>query len=617
MAVVLGLIAISFAVWGIGDIFRGFGRSTVAKIGSTEITTEQFRQIYNERLQQFSRQIGRPIPPDQARALKLDEQIAAQLMMEASLDQRARQLRLNLSDAEIARQIMEDPNFRNISGRFDRARFDQIIRSAGYTEARYTSEQRRLTLRREIAESVGGDMVVPKTAADALHRFENEQRAVDFVIIDRNQAGDVAAPSAEEVAKYFEANKGRFQAPEYRTVVLLRLTPAELARPDEVSDADARRYYEDNLARFGTPERRQVQQIVFPSEADAQTAVERLNGGLDFAALASERGLSERDMDLGLVTKAALVDRAIADAAFALAEGAVSAPVQGRFGTTIVRVVKIEPDQSRKFEDVAADIKQMLALDRAKVELGARHDKIEDERAAGQRLTEIAEKFKLTARTIDAVDGAGRDPDGKPVADLPSEVDVVANAFKSQVNVENDPVQVPGGGYIWYEVTAIKPSRERALEEVRAQVEQRMRDEEIAQRVKAKATALFEKAKTGAALADLVGEDGLKVESTFGLRRGKPVGALSARALFAIFRTAQGEPGMAEGANATEWTVFRVTDIGVLAAEEAETKRIEDNLRRSMTDELTAQYIQRLQADVGATLNTEAMRRAIGGTDQN
>ena len=617
MAVVLGLIAISFAVWGIGDIFRGFGRSTVAKIGSTEITTEQFRNIYNERVQQFSRQIGRPIPPDQARALKLDEQIAAQLMMEAALDQRARQLRLNLSDAEIARQIMEDPNFRNISGRFDRARFDQIIRSAGYTEARYTSEQRRLTLRREIAESVSGDMVVPKTAAGALHRFDNEQRAVDYVIIDRNQAGDLAAPSPDEIAKYFEGRKGIFQAPEYRTLVLLRLTPAELARPAEVSDADALRYYEDNRARFGTPERRQVQQIVFPSEADAQAAIERLNGGLDFAALAAERGLSEKDMDLGLVTKAALIDRAVADAAFALAEGAVSPPVQGRFGITIVRVVKIEPDQSRKFEDVAADIKQALALDRAKVELGSRHDKIEDERAAGQRLTEIAAKFNLTARTIEAIDGAGRDPDGKPVADLPSGVDVVANAFKSQVNVENDPVQVPGGGYVWYEVTAIKPARERPLEEVRAQVEQRMRDEEIAQRVKAKATALFEKAKTGAPLADLVGEDGLKVESTFGLRRGKPVGALSARALFAIFRTPLGAPGMAEGANATEWTVFRVTDIGVLAADEAETKRIEDKLRREMTDELAAQYIQRLQTDVGATLNTDAMRRAIGGTEQN
>ena len=90
MAVVLGLIAVSFAIWGIGDIFRGFGRSTVAKIGSTEITVEQFRQIYNDRLQQLSRELGRPITPDQARALQLDQQLAGQLVAEAALDQRAR-----------------------------------------------------------------------------------------------------------------------------------------------------------------------------------------------------------------------------------------------------------------------------------------------------------------------------------------------------------------------------------------------------------------------------------------------------------------------------------------------------------------------------------------------
>ena len=67
MGIVLGLIAVSFAIWGIGDIFRGFGQSTVAKIGSTEITVTQFRQIYNDRLQQLGRELGRPITPDQAK----------------------------------------------------------------------------------------------------------------------------------------------------------------------------------------------------------------------------------------------------------------------------------------------------------------------------------------------------------------------------------------------------------------------------------------------------------------------------------------------------------------------------------------------------------------------
>src|SRR5215208_6960440 len=94
MALVMGLLIISFAVWGIGDVFRGFGQASLARIGSTEISTERFRQIYNERLQQLGRQIGRPISPDQARALGFDQQVLGQLIAEHALDERARQLRL-------------------------------------------------------------------------------------------------------------------------------------------------------------------------------------------------------------------------------------------------------------------------------------------------------------------------------------------------------------------------------------------------------------------------------------------------------------------------------------------------------------------------------------------
>src|SRR5688572_26721047 len=333
LTVVMGLLVISFAIWGIGDIFRGFGRSTVAKVGSTEITVDQFRQIYNERLQQLSRQLGRPVTPDQARALRLEQQLAGQLVAEAALDQRARQLRLNVSDAEIARQITNDPSFKGASGQFDRARFEQIIRGAGYTEQRFTAEQKRLTLRREIAETVAGDTMLPKTMADALNRYENEQRAIDYVVLDRAKAGDIQPPTPDAIAKYFDDRKAEFRAPEYRSVVVMSVAPADLARPADVSDADAKRYYDMNLARFGTPERREVEQISFPTLEEAQAAATRLEKSeLSFDALAKERGLTEKDIDLGLVTKAGIIDRAVADAAFALKQDEVSAPVKGEFG---------------------------------------------------------------------------------------------------------------------------------------------------------------------------------------------------------------------------------------------------------------------------------------------
>jgi peptidyl-prolyl cis-trans isomerase D len=621
MAVVLGLIAVSFAIWGIGDIFRGFGRSTVAKIGSTEITVDQFRQIYNDRLQQLGRQLGRPITPDQARLLRLDQQLAGQLVAEAALDQRARQLRLNLSDAEVARQIMADANFKGPSGQFERGRFEAMIRQAGYTEPRFAAEQKRITLRREIAETISSELNPPKALEQAYNRYENEQRAIDYVTLDRSKAGDIAPPAPDVIDRYFEDNKAQFRAPEYRSIVIMAVTPADLARPNEVSDADARRYYETNLARFGTPERRQLEQIVFPTAEEAQAAAARLGETLSFEALAQERGMSEKDLDLGLLTKSAIIDRAIADAAFSLKEGAVSEPIKGTFGTVLIKVVKIETEQVKKFEEVAPEIRQTLATDRARSELSARHDKIEDERGGGLRLTEIAHKLGLTARTIAAIDRSGLDPDGKPVEGLPSGVDVISAAFASDVGVDAEPLQIPGGGNLWFDVTGVKPTRERGLDEVRARVEESWRNDEISKRLKAKAGEIIEKLKGSAALSDVAAAEGLNLQTTFGLKRaGNRNTSISTRVVDAVFRTAKDAAGIAEGNNPAEWVVFRVTDIAVPAfdAASAEAKRIGDQMRRSLTEDMLAQYVQRLQTDIGATINMDALRRVTsGGADQN
>ena len=621
MGIVLGLIAVSFAIWGIGDIFRGFGQSTVAKIGSTEITVTQFRQIYNDRIQQLGRELGRPITPDQAKLLRLDQQLVGQLVAEAALDQRARQLRLNVSDAEVARQITNDPSFKGLNGQFDRARFEQLIRNAGFTEQRFTAEQKRLTMRREVADTVQAELIPPQTMADAQNRYDNEQRAIDYVVLDSAKAGEVPAPTPEQIAKYYDERKSEFRTPEYRTVAILSVSAADLAKPDSVTDADAKQFYDANTARFGTPERRQVAQISFPNAEEAQAAAARLEKSeLTFAALAKERGLSEKDIDLGLVTKSGMIDRAVADAAFALKEGETSAPIKGMFGTMLVHVVKVEPENVKPFDQVAAEIKQAIATDRARSEIAAIHDKVEDERAGGSRLTEIAQKLNLKARTVEAVDRQGRDPDGKPISDLPS-TNVISSAFGSDVGVENEPLQMAGGGYLWFEVLGVKRSGERTLDEVRAQVEQRWRESQVSERLKAKADEIVGKVKAGTSLNDAASAEGLNVQTTFGMKRSGNTGSLPPSVVSAVFATPKDGVSSADGKDGNERVIFQVTDVSVPAfdANSPDSRKITDTMRRSITEDLLAQYVTRLQTDLGATINMDAVRRSVSGSsaDQN
>ena len=331
--------------------------------------------------------------------------------------------------------------------------------------------------------------------------------------------------------------------------------------------------------------------------------------------------MEAKDIDIGLLAKSSIIDRAIADAAFGLAEGAVSAPIKGTFGTVLIKVMKIETEQVKKFEEVAPEIKQTLANERARRDLSARHDKVEDERGGGLRLAEIAPKLGLNAVTIPAIDRAGLDPDGKKVDGLPSGADVISAAFAADVGVDAEPLQIPGGGYVWFDVTGLTPARERSLDDVRAQVEERWRSDEVSRRLRAKATEMADKLKGGAPLADVAAAESLPVQTTFGLKRsGNRNTAISARVVDAVFQTAKEAAGIAEGNTPAEWVVFRVTDIAVsdFDAASPEVKRITDQMRQSLIDDIRTQYVQRLRTDIGATVNLEAVRRvSSGSTDQN
>ena len=613
MAAVVGFLVISFAIWGIGDIFRGFGRSTVAKVGRTEITVEQFRNFYNERLRQFSQQVGRPISMDQSRAMGLDRLVIGQLISEIVLDETARKLGLNLSDAEVAKQITADPAFRGPSGQFDRFRFEQIIRNAGFTEPRYLAEQRRRLIRRELAGTIATGMEAPKALIEAVNRYQNEQRAIEYVLLDRALAGEIPSPSPDVLARYFEDRKSLFRAPEYRKLVIVSLIPAEQAQWIEISDADVQRAYEDRRTRYGTPERRHIEQISFPSMEAAQSAAQRVAQGTSFVEIAKELGKSEKDIDLGTVTKTGMIDRTVADAAFALKEGEVSAPVQGRFGPALVRVLKIEPEQVRPFQEVAGEIKQELATARAKAEMLKIYDKVEDARGEGKTLAEAAENLKLPVRTIAAIDRSGRDPSGMPVQ-LPDQQRLLEAAFTAEVGVERDPLQAQDG-YIWYDVTGITPSRERTLDEVKDQVEQRWREQEIATRLSAKANDMLEKLKTGSTLAEAAAGDRLKVETLSGLKRGEASAPLPAASVDVVFRTAKDAAGRADALQAGEQIVFRVSDIVVPAfdPQSADAKRMIETLNRALADDIAGEYVGQLESEIGVDINQSALNQVISG----
>jgi len=616
MAVVMGVLIISFGVWGIADIFRGFGQSTLAKVGHTEISTEQFRQLYTDRLQQIGRQFGRPLTMDQARAFGIDRQVLQQTIAEAALDEEARRLGLGQSDAETMRFIFSDPNFKGTNGAFDPARFQATIRQAGFTEQRYIADQRRVSLRRQIAGTISAGLEPPKVMIEALSRYQNEQRSIDYVKLDAAQAGTIDPPSPETLAGYFDDHKIQFRAPEYRKIAFVAITPEDIGKWSEVSDEDAKKLFEQRRDKLGTPEKREVSQIVFPNAEEALAARNRITSGTSFDDIAKERGLNASDVDLGLITKSEIIDPAIAEAAFTLPSGDVSQPVQGRFGSVLVKIGKIEPGVEPAYESFAANLKKEIAIERARKSVADLRDKMEDERGGGASVIEAAQKLGLTAVTVDAVDRSGRLPNGQLATNIPRGLDVVSQAFNSDVGVDNDAISF-NGGYVWYDVLGITPSRERSLDEVKDQVEAKWRDDQITSRLRTKATEMVQKLDQGGNLADEAKAAGLKVETAAGFRRDASLPGVPASAIAAAFRTVKDGSGQTPGAGAGEWIVFRVTDVSVPPVDLAsdDIKKLKESLRTSMTDEQIGQYVTKLETEIGTTVNQAAFAQVTGANN--
>ncbi len=615
MAIVMGFIILSFAIWGIGDIFRGFGANKLAQVGGEEITADSFRDAYQTELQRMQRESRRAITSEEARRFGVDRQVLSRLVSEAALDQEAHSLGLSISDLEIARSISNDPTFKGADGQFDRNRFAQLLRDNGLTEKVFVREQRGVILRHELVNPLTAGLQLPKAMLEAIHRFQSETRSVDYLLFPAARAGAVAAPSEDDLRKYFDDRKAGYSAPEYRSVVTLTITPESVVKPESISDADARKRYDDLKGdKFGAPERRAVEQLLFADEAAARAARNKLDAGASFEDIVKGQGLTLKDVSLGSVTRSQINDKDVADMAFALPESGVSAPLKTRFGFVLIRVSGIEPSSVKPFDEVAGEIRRDLAASRAHGELVRLHDLIEDQRASGKSLAEAAKSVDLETRDISAIDAAGKDQAGTPVAGLANGPALLKAAFASDVGVDNETLTLPNGGYQWFEVSKVEKARQKTFDEARPEVEKAWRDDETARLLSAKGADITKRLESGEPIASVASaEGGLELKHASDVKRGGSRD-LPANAVAQIFNVGVGGVGSARLDDGGR-VVFKVVDAVAPPVDFADQSlaAIGGEVRKTYGDDLLAQYLAALENNLGVKVNAQAFSAAAGG----
>ena len=608
----IGLLVLSFAVWGVSGAFVNGAADYVIQVGETKVGLLDYRLTYDQRLNALSRQLGTRLSREQARAFQIEQSVISQLTSGAILDESARKMGLGLSEDELAKLIGNDPAFRDAAGTFSRSQLTFALQRIGMREEDYLRNRSAVSIRSQIVEGTANGFEVPATFIKALATFQKEKRQFDYVIIDKGAIGDTPVASDSDISAYYADNKNDFVAPEYRKLNVLKLEATDIADEDSVDDQAVKDEYEATKASFVDPEQRKIQQLVLTDPVKAKAIVERLKGGELFETILAEEGKSESDVELGVFTKADLPDVAIADAAFALELNKPSDVVTGIFGPVILRVVEISEEKTTPFDDVKDQIRKDLSLKKASDELFDIHDRIEDERAAGDSLADAAKTLGLKMHYVEMIDRSGRLPDGSVYTDLPASAKMLDEAFKIDVGVEADPISLSVNGFAWFEVAKVISERQKPLDEVRDAVATAWVTKTASDKIRALADTLNERITAGENMekvATALLPEAVEVKESAELLRTDESDDLSRDAVQAGFGTATGK-SVSTASGADKYVVLVVKNI-IAASNSSVDEAIINQINSSASDDILTQMVNKLQQDESVNINPQAIETAL------
>lgn len=609
--ILLGLLVLSFAVWGIGDVFRGGVANAVLTAGETEVSLQDYALAYNRAQSRLAQQIGRRPTAEEAEMFGVGQSVISQLVAGAVLDEQGRRIDLGLSQDRLAQVIAEDPTFQDASGNFSRAQFQNALYNARISEADYIRGQENQAVRSQIVDAVSEGITIPDAFSTALGLYNGERRTIEYVTLTPATIPPVADPSDEVLATYFQENSETYAAPEYRSVAYAVLTPEAMADPTTITDEAVAADYEQYKERYTTAEQRRVQQIAFPDEAAAQAAKAKLEAGSSFADVARDAGRSPADIDLGLVTRSQIPDATVAEAAFSLAEGEVSDVVNGAFGPVLLQVTEIQPETVQTLEEVSDEIRSALALVAASDTANSAYNAFEDARAGGATFAEAAQSAGLTVQTIPAVDREGNGPDGQPVAEQPSAQEFLPGVFETEPGLDNVPINFQSNGYVFYDVISIDPARDRTLDEVRDRVLADWKAAETDRQLAERAEQMKSELQAGQSMADAAAAVGAEARTAAAISRQSGVSELGQAGVNAAFSGGTGTVATAAGREAGSQIVLRVVEVAPPADPAA---NVADNERGQMTgmleNDVLETYVSLLQNDTAIAVHPAGIERA-------
>ncbi|MEM6944267.1 MAG: SurA N-terminal domain-containing protein [Pseudomonadota bacterium] len=468
--ILLGVLVLSFAVWGIGDIFSFSGNTSVATVGEQEVTAEQFADAISRNQAQVSQQAGRLVTLAEMRDQGFGFRILGRLMRDAALAAEAEMLGIRAPDRAVADAILDMEAFQGPNGEFSTLAYRQFLGQQNFTVPEFEALRRHLMESQLILGTVAGSALPPPGVAPRIAAHDGEQRTVSTLTLTYDMAAAPGVPTNEQLSEFLAENEARFREPERKFGQYLAIDINALTEASQPEEAAIREAYDANADAFISPAEATVEQINFASLEEAETAAASAGDAAGFAALAVERGLAQPDIALGTVAPDDLPPAA-SEAVFALDGPAVVGPIETPLGAALLNVLDVAPERQTPFEDVRDDIAEQLALETAFATAPELAGQVDEFRAEGRPFDEIAEAIDgVEAGPIDGWAANGSVADGSAAPAILAAQPVRTELLTALDLEERDLVELDDGSYVLIQIERIEPSFLPELDDIRGRV---------------------------------------------------------------------------------------------------------------------------------------------------
>ena len=587
------LLVFAFSIWGVGDIFRGYNANILAKIGNRELNAQNYLFNFNREVNRISNQLERIVTTEEAINSGLHYQILDRSLVELSANAASDEIGLIASDDAIKKRILSTNAFKNAFNQFDRNIFEQIIRQNGLTEDSFLVLERDSHVLSQLFKSVFKDINPPSALNDLLFRYQFERRNVDYIIISPDEISQEDEVDKNEIEIFYNENIDLYKTEETRDFSVISLNVSTLSKLENVSDEEINIFYEDNKYNYYEPEKRSYYLIPYFSNEDAIKALENYSSNGDIEKILIDRNLNISDVDQGLITFDDGISESVSETAFNASLNQLSGPTESPFGPSLIYVNEIISEKEIKIEEIKDQIVIDIQKDKAKDKVYSLYGEIEDLRAEGKTLEEIAEEKSLSIESFKNINDVGQRIDGSIIKN-PSLEELINLIFLNDVDEDLEPYEDSEGNLNFFRIDNINYSQQIPLNEAMENIKLSILENKSIENVKTKSKEIFDRLKEYNNNLDFISDENDLAIATSGiLSRTSSNEIFTSMALSEIFKTEKGSSFIVNAAIGNSIVIGKVSNIDLLekteermeAINEINKSRLENDLIVSLAEE--------------------------------